>query len=260
VKDVSPRKNTIPPSPLVNRFEVLEIEESSDTDDGMEIVSEISTPKEREKAPELPEKKETKKSELKEWTPEWIRWNLENHREKGVRILNTWTHKKRKAEVTEGLVDELLHLREQECREAITELRRSPQWIRKIDQSSVMIPVVIETLDDRRGFTLDALLDCGATGCYVDEGFAKSKFLNMERLPRPIPVYNADGTHNEGGPIEHVVNLRLQIGSHSEVFPFAVTNTGKTDLIIGYTWLREHNPSVDWKTGKLTFNRCPPEC
>ena len=44
------------------------------------------------------------------------------------------------------------------------------------------------------------------------------------------------------------------------MFPFAVTNTGKTDLIIGYDWLRKHNPTVDWRTGKLTFNRCPAEC
>ena len=123
-----------------------------------------------------------------------------------------------------------------------------------------MIPLVIKTLDDRRGFTLAALLDCGATSCYIDKGFAESKFLNMERLPRPIPVYNADGTPNEAGPIEHVVHLRLEIGNHSEVFPFAVTNTGKTDLIIGYNWLLTHNPTVDWRTGKLTFNRCPAEC
>jgi predicted aspartyl protease len=120
-----------------------------------------------------------------------------------------------------------------------------------------MIPVVIETTDDWRGFTIDALLDCGATGCYIDEGFAKSKFLNMKHLPRSIPVYNADGTHNEGGPIQFTVDLRITIGNHTEVFPFAVTNTGKTDIIVGYNWLHLHNPSVDWKTGTLKFNRCP---
>ena len=86
-------------------------------------------------------------------------------------------------------------------------MRKSPQWIRKVNQLSVMLPVAIETLDDHHGFALDVLLDCRATGCYIDEGFAKSKFLNMERLLKPIPVYNADRSHNEGGPIQYVVNL-----------------------------------------------------
>jgi hypothetical protein len=45
-----------------------------------------------------------------------------------------------------------------------------------------------------------------------------------------------------------------------EVFPFAVTNTGKTDLIVGFNWLQKHNPNVDWKTGDITFDCCPLEC
>ena len=82
----------------------------------------------------------------------------------------------------------------------------------------------------------------------------------MERLPHPILVYNADGTHNEGGPISHTVTLWVQIKDHMEVFPFAVTNTGKTDLIVGFNWLQKHNPHVDWKMGDITFDRCPVEC
>jgi len=31
-------------------------------------------------------------------------------------------------------------------------------------------------------------------------------------------------------------------------------------MIIGIDWLKEHNPRIDWATGKLTFNRCPKSC
>ena len=65
---------------------------------------------------------------------------------------------------------------------------------------------------------------------------------------------------NEGGPIHHVVNLRLQIDDHDEVFPFAVTKTGKSDIIIGFEWLRKHNPMIDWQSGSISFDRCPPTC
>ena len=31
-------------------------------------------------------------------------------------------------------------------------------------------------------------------------------------------------------------------------------------MIVGATWLKDHNPSIDWTTGQLTFNRCPSSC
>jgi hypothetical protein len=205
VKDTSPQKKYIPSSP-VNSFEVLEIQECEKDD---EIVSEGTT------IPKLTleiyrnKEKTNQKPDMKEWTPEWIKWHMDNKPMKGLQILTTWTHRKRKSEISEELMVKLLQLQEVDCLEAIAELRKSPQWIQKIDQSSVMIPVVVETIDNRRGFTIGALLDSGATGCYIDEGFTKSKLLNMNQLPRPILVYNANGTHNGGGPIEYTVDLRL---------------------------------------------------
>ena len=31
-------------------------------------------------------------------------------------------------------------------------------------------------------------------------------------------------------------------------------------MIIGMTWLRSHNPEIDWKSGQVTFTRCPSTC
>ena len=73
-------------------------------------------------------------------------------------------------------------------------------------------------------------------------------------------MYNADGTTNQAGKITHVVRLRLSIQDHTEVTTFAVTNTGNSDVIIGFDWLRHHNPSVNWTKGKIIFDRCPLEC
>ena len=35
---------------------------------------------------------------------------------------------------------------------------------------------------------------------------------------------------------------------------------GNVPLILGHTWLKKHNPDVDWTTGAVKLNRCPPEC
>jgi len=31
-------------------------------------------------------------------------------------------------------------------------------------------------------------------------------------------------------------------------------------MILGYTWLKNHNPEVNWQTGEMQMNRCPPQC
>ena len=41
---------------------------------------------------------------------------------------------------------------------------------------------------------------------------------------------------------------------------FKICDLGKVNLIIGYTWLKKHNPEIDWNTGEIEFTRCPSEC
>jgi len=40
----------------------------------------------------------------------------------------------------------------------------------------------------------------------------------------------------------------------------AVSNLGKQSMILGYTWLKDHNLEVNWQTGKVQMNRYPPRC
>jgi hypothetical protein len=32
-----------------------------------------------------------------------------------------------------------------------------------------------------------------------------------------------------------------------------VTGLGKQKIILGFPWLNEHNPDIDWRTGKFTW-------
>jgi len=40
----------------------------------------------------------------------------------------------------------------------------------------------------------------------------------------------------------------------------AISNLGKQSMILGYTWLKDHNPEVNWQTGEVQMNRCSPRC
>jgi len=58
----------------------------------------------------------------------------------------------------------------------------------------------------------------------------------------------------------HYVLLTIHVGKHAEKLWCAVTCFGKMLLILGHTWLKKHNPSIDWTTGLVNLNRCPPKC
>ncbi|KAG5716241.1 hypothetical protein E4T56_gene10826 [Termitomyces sp. T112] len=43
-----------------------------------------------------------------------------------------------------------------------------------------------------------------------------------------------------------MIDLVLCYQDHSEQAAFAITSLGKQDMILGFTWLCEHNPEIDW--------------
>jgi hypothetical protein len=67
-------------------------------------------------------------------------------------------------------------------------------------------------------------------------------------LTNPIPVYNVDGTANDAGAITDIANVILRYETHSERTQLAVTCLGKQSLILGYNWLHNHNPNINWQT------------
>jgi hypothetical protein len=79
-------------------------------------------------------------------------------------------------------------------------------------------------------------------------------------LQRAIPVYNIDGTPNEAGAITEVLDVTLRFKDHTERTQLAVTGLGKQNIVLGFTWLKEHNPEVDWTSGEVKMSRCPTRC
>jgi len=108
-------------------------------------------------------------------------------------------------------------------------------------------------------YDVEALLDSGATATYISRSFVEDHQLKQKKLTGIIYAYNADDTLN-ATPITHKVKLACTFSGHDSTEEFYVTDIGEKDMIIGMTWLRNHNPEIDWRTGKLTFTRCPRSC
>jgi len=73
-------------------------------------------------------------------------------------------------------------------------------------------------------------------------------------------MYNVDGTPNEQEAICNVVNVVLQYQDHTEQAQFTVTGLGKSQMILGLSWLHEHNPEVDWATSEVKMSCCSSQC
>jgi hypothetical protein len=109
--------------------------------------------------------------------------------------------------------------------------------VTKENPTSLKLKVEIETTDTAEKKSISALVDCGATGEFIDRHYTKSSCFNLIKLAHLIPVYNIDGTLNEAGSIMEVVNLILHYKNHLERTTFAVCGLGKQKLILGHAWL-----------------------
>ena len=75
--------------------------------------------------------------------------------------------------------------------------------------NSLNIKAEIQATDMAEVKGLTVLLDTGATGLFIDNDFAVNEKLTMHSLSHPATVYNVDGTPNEGGAIQNIVNVIL---------------------------------------------------
>ena len=120
--------------------------------------------------------------------------------------------------------------------------------------------VDLEKVDTHEGVTVNALLDSGATGLFMNREFVEKNGFRMERLESPVKVMNVDGTHNKGGDITHKVTCNIFYKGYRKRARFDVCNLGRTEVILGMPWLAVHDPEIDWEKGKVELTRCPPWC
>ena len=118
----------------------------------------------------------------------------------------------------------------------------------------------IGTTDTSKLYSIKALLDSKATESFIDRDFVCSKGINTWTLLRNIPVFNVDSSPNKAGQISEVVDILLHYKTHSKRMLLAISRLGKQSLILGYNWLKDHNPKVDWEKEKVEMTHCPLQC
>jgi len=154
---------------------------------------------------------------------------------------------------------------------SVTAPPRKPKWEKRLPKlfaisaldargTSLLLPVEIGTMDTSELHSVKALLDSGATGSFIDRDFVCSKEMNTWTLSHNIPVFNVDNSPNEARQISEVVDVVLRYKTHSKRMLLAVSGLGKQSLILGYDWLKDHNPKIDWEKGEVEMTHCPLWC
>ena len=116
-----------------------------------------------------------------------------------------------------------------------------PKWEKRLSKllsisaldaqgTSLLLPVEIGTMDTSELYSVKALLDCGATGSFIDRDFVCSKGMNTQILSRNISVFNVNGSPNEAGQITEAVDVVLHYKTHSERMLLAISRLGKQSL------------------------------
>jgi len=104
---------------------------------------------------------------------------------------------------------------------------------------------------------IKALVDSGATDCFMSEVFIKRMKLGKRPLQKPQKIWNIDNTANQAGSITHYVDLNIQTNGIKKTIRFLITNIGSEDIVLGYPWMATFEPQFTWRNGVISEKALP---
>ena len=115
----------------------------------------------------------------------------------------------------------------------------------KNDNNHIMVK--IQLYGGKEPVTINAMIDSGGTEDFIDREVCNKHGIKMIRAKNPREIYLADGKPSAMGRIIYMTKVPMDISSHRELATFQVANLQNHEVILGMPWLREHNPTIDWK-------------
>lgn len=94
------------------------------------------------------------------------------------------------------------------------------------NERALHIPITV----GRKDVEARAFIDSGATGIFISPRFVREHRLRTEPLPRPIPVFNVDGTPNKEALITRRALLSYKISGEPRFVKAYVASIGKEDM------------------------------
>ena len=113
------------------------------------------------------------------------------------------------------------------------------------------LPLRYKNTDGEQIVETQILLDSGAKGLFINQAFVKENRIPTIPLLKPIIPWNVDRTTNQSGRITHCTWAHIVFDNQQLLTRFLIMNTGKSNILLGLPWLKEQNPTINWKTGRI---------
>uniref|UniRef100_A0A8C7YUC9 ribonuclease H n=1 Tax=Oryzias sinensis TaxID=183150 RepID=A0A8C7YUC9_9TELE len=97
-----------------------------------------------------------------------------------------------------------------------------------------------------------ALIDSGAEQCLIDQQLVNQYSLPTELLVSPIKAAGLGGQHLSRITHRTKPLLFITSGNHREYLQFFITQTPQTPIVLGFSWLKRHNPQIDWLNTRIS--------
>ncbi|XP_060786982.1 alpha-2-macroglobulin-like [Neoarius graeffei] len=119
------------------------------------------------------------------------------------------------------------------------------------------VPVTLSW--DHQLHSLQAFIDSGAAGNFMDLSLAQHLGIPTSGLDPPLSVTALDGWPLGGGLVDLMSStVHVRIDSHQEELSFHLIQSPEFPIVLGFPWLTRHNPHLDW--GSRTILQWGPTC
>ena len=112
---------------------------------------------------------------------------------------------------------------------------------------------VLRTAITIDGHRTSAMVDSGASGNFISATFVKIMGFQTRTKKNGYGLTAVDGS-DLPQVNQETVPMSVVVQGNREKIVFDIVPMSRHVVILGMPWLRQHNPQVDWKTGRFTFS------
>lgn len=123
--------------------------------------------------------------------------------------------------------------------------------VSNVKRSSDHVNIDVQFSQKKVSVRANAMVDSGATGIFIDKDFCRHHGITTVKRNRPTRLILFDGS--KADLITHQVRGRITVNGIDQDLVFEVTRLSTYPIVLGLPWLKEFNPTINWKEEEILF-------